>query len=166
MTRFHLCCAALVLALLSGCAVPNARVATTRNHDAELSGALPLNPLGGRVITSFVNRQTGTTSTLFGNDAAARHALTGAGSGYPAGSILSLVTWEQQEDPRWFGARIPAAVVSVEIVTMSAGGAGEEPVCTYRKFAGAPLKEVSVDVGRTPHGRAAYLLLQRAAIMP
>ena len=38
--------------------------------------------------------------TLFGNDLAVQYAHTNPQHDYPAGSVLSLVTWSQQEDPR------------------------------------------------------------------
>ncbi|MGA7237229.1 MAG: hypothetical protein WBY44_16205 [Bryobacteraceae bacterium] len=40
---------------------------------------------------------------------------------YPIGAVLALVTWTKQEDDRWFGARIPAEVKSVEFVGVTAG---------------------------------------------
>lgn len=36
----------------------------------------------------------------------------------------------------------------------------------YQRFEGSPLKKVSSQQGRTPDERAAYLLSQRAAVMP
>lgn len=44
---------------------------------------------------------------------------------------LSLVTWKQQEDRRWFGARIPAASKSVELVV--AGTAAEHRLWTVSR---------------------------------
>ena len=104
-------------------------------------------------------------STLYGNDIAVQYARTSQQQDYPTGSTLSLITWTQQEDPRWFGARIPAKVKSVEYVMVKTG-ADQRTSYTYESYAGAPLKKTSDQQGRSPTPRAAYLLSQRAAVMP
>src|SRR5258708_7564010 len=78
-----------------------------------------------------------TMSTLYGNDVAVRYARTSAERMYPAGSVLSVVTWNQQEDPRWFGAKIPQKVGSVEFVAVTGPGA-----YSYQRYEGSPLKKV------------------------
>jgi hypothetical protein len=114
------------------------------------------------VITSLIDQQNVTMSTLLGNDVAAQYARTNAEQKYPAGSVLSLVTWKQQEDGRWFGGKIPSTPKSVEIVTVAASPAGY----TYQRYEGSPLKKVASVEGAAPNDRAAYLLSQRAAVMP
>ncbi len=154
----------LVVALgLGGCASENPRVVTRLNDGAALVGGLPFNPLSHKVITSWVDKQSSTMSTLYGNGVAARYARANAGRDYPVGSLLSVITWSQQEDPRWFGGNIPAKVKSVEYVTVGAG-ADQRPSYAYQKYEGAPLE-------KTPEGPAAnerveLLLAQRAAVMP
>ena len=150
----------LLLGVL-GCSKTNPRVATTLNTGATLSGALPSNPMQGRVITSWIDKNAGTMSTLYGNDLAVQYARTGAQTGYPAGSALSVVTWNQQEDPRWFGGNIPAVAKSVEYVTIAA-----DKHYTYQRYEGSPLKQVDQEAGVTPNDRTAYVLSQRAAVMP
>jgi hypothetical protein len=103
--------------------------------------------------------------TLFGNDLAVQYARSHSQRDYPAGSVLSLVTWKQQEDGRWFGGRIPAAPKSVEFVTVRAG-AENRLSYSYQEFNGAPLKKVTDQEGPAPNERAEYLLSQRAAVMP
>ena len=83
----------------------------------------------------------------------------------PAGSSLALVTWAERKDPNWFGARIPAAPKSMELVTVNLD-AQRHPWFSYQDFEGSPLKNVSVQEGATPNERAAYILSQRAAVMP
>ena len=145
---------------LGGCSDrTNPRVETKLNQDAALVGDLPSNPLQGRVITSWINKRDSTMSTLYGNDVAVQYARTNADKMYPAGSVLSVVTWSQQEDPRWFGAKIPQKVGSVEFVAMIGPGA-----YTYQRYEGSPLKKVGDGVA--PNDRAAYVLAQRAAVMP
>jgi hypothetical protein len=135
------------------------------NAVAALTGDLPANPLLWKVITSAVNKQDSSMSTLFGNDIAVEYARNNGQQNYPAGSVLSLVTWAQREDPHWFGASIPAAPKSVEFVTVSVG-ANHRPSFSYQNFEGTPLKKVSAQEGPMPSQRAAYLLAQRAAVMP
>jgi hypothetical protein len=131
------------------------------NSDAEPGGALPSSPLQGKVITSWVNKHDATMSTLFGNDVAVQYARTNAEKMYPAGSVLSVVTWSQQEDPRWFGGSIPQKTKAVEFVRVTGTGA-----YSYERYEGSPLKKVASGEGADPKERAAYLLAQRAAVMP
>jgi hypothetical protein len=94
-------------------------------------------PLDWRLITLFVDPKTRTVAVLFGNDAAmravdARTAQAGMAPAYPADAALELVTWAERDDPHWFGARIPDAPVSVEILQVgSAAGSN-----VYQRFTG------------------------------
>jgi hypothetical protein len=156
---------ALLLAGLTGCSnETNPRVLTRLNVDAEPSGALPSNPLKDKVITSWVNKQDATMSTMFGNEVAWRYARTNSEMKYPAGAVLSVVTWSQQEDPRWFGGNIPQRPKTVEFVTVSERGG-----FLYERYEGSPLKRVvttnSEDLDAAAK-RGSYLLSQRAAVMP
>jgi hypothetical protein len=160
----HLLGAVLSLGLV-GCSEQNPHVATRFNQDASLDGSLPWSPLEGKVITSWVDKRNSTMSTLYGNDAAARYARTTRSHDYPSGSVLSLVTWSRQDDPRWFGATIPAAPKSVEFVVVGTG-LDHRPSYSYREYAGKPLKITVAQEGPAPNSRAAYLLSQRAAVMP
>jgi hypothetical protein len=136
-------------------------VTASINERAAFTGTLPQNPLQWKVITSSIDRQAATMSTLYGNDMAVRFARDGARD-YPAGSVLSLVTWTEREDDRWFGARIPGQVKAVEFVTVK----GESPSCVYEIYQGSPLARISQSNDRSPGSRAAYLLSLRAAVMP
>jgi hypothetical protein len=153
----------VVLAVgLAGCSdKTNPRVATRLNQDAMLVGDLPSNPLRGKVITSWVSKQDATMSTMFGNDVAWQYARTNAEMMYPAGAVLSVVTWSQQEDPRWFGGNIPKNAKAVEFVSVTGPG-----TYSYQRYEGSPLKKVASVEGPDPKDRAAYLLAQRAAVMP
>jgi hypothetical protein len=167
MRASYLLGAALSLGILSviGCSNPYPPVTATLNQGAVLPNNLPSNPMQDRVITSWIDRQDSTMSTLYGNDIAVQYSRTSQQQDYPSGSTLSLVTWTQQEDPRWFGARIPAKVKSVEYVMVKTG-ADQRTAYTYESYAGTPLKKTSDQQGPTPTQRAAYLLSQRAAVMP
>jgi hypothetical protein len=94
------------------------RISATVNQNASPVGNLPAIPLQWKVVTSAVNTEDSTMSTLYGNDVAAGYARTNSQHNYPNGSMLSLVTWTQREDDRWFGAAIPDQVKSVEFVSV------------------------------------------------
>jgi hypothetical protein len=148
-----------------GCSNVNPRVMTRVNEAASLQGDLPWNPLQWKVITSAINKRDSTMYTLFGNDVAVQYARSSARHAYPAGSVLSLVTWNQQEDPRWFGGKIQAAPRSVEFVAV-ANTPDNKPVFSYQFYEGTPLKKVSPPEGIVPDQRAAYMVALRAAVMP
>jgi hypothetical protein len=83
---------------------------------------------------------------------------------YPAGAVLSVVTWGQQEDPRWFGGNIPAKVKMVEFVTVTKPGS-----FSFDRYEGTPLKRVTAknfDELDAVAKRMVYLTAQRAAVMP
>lgn len=154
----------LTLTIL-GCSGDEPRISATFNQSASLVANLAANPLQWKVITSMIDRTDSTMSTLYGNDLAVEYVRTHAQHDYPAGSQLSLVTWTQQEDPRWFGAKIPEAVKSVEFVTVGSAQDGR-PLYSYSKYEGSPLQKSVAQESPTPNERAAYLLSQRAAVMP
>jgi hypothetical protein len=148
-----------------GCGGEKPKVFASLNRTASLLGELPANPLEWRVITSSASRNDSTMSTLYGNDVAIQYARTNSDHKYPNGSALSLVTWAQQEDGRWFGAKIPATVKSVEFVLVSTAADGHLSY-SYQKFQGTPLKQSSAQEYLVPRDRAAELLSERAAVMP
>ncbi len=104
-------------------------------------------------------------STLYGNDAAVDYSRTHSQLDYPAGAVLSLVTWTQAGDGRWFGARIPNRVKSVEFVFVHTAANGSKSY-GYEKYDGSPLKLSIVQEAFTPGDRPAELLSQRAAVLP
>ncbi len=161
MRSTEICLLSAVLAVgLAGCSdKTNSRVVTRLNDEAAVAGELPSNPLKGKVITSWVDRKGATMSTMFGNDVAVQYARTNAEMQYPAGAVLSVVTWSQQEDPRWFGGNIPQGPKAVEVVTVTAPG-----TYSYQRYEGSPLKKVAEEVN--PNVRGDYLIGMRAAVMP
>lgn len=73
---------------------------------------------GWRQLTTSADKVAKTVSVLYGDDAAVAYARSHGDAGYPVGAGLALVTWNSEEDPNWFGARIPATVRSVERMTV------------------------------------------------
>ncbi len=106
------------------------------NKAAALPTSLPHQPLAWRAMTMYVDPQNFTTATLYGNDVAKAPP-------YRAGAVLALVTWNQRDDPHWFGGRIPDAPVSVEFVRIAGAGEPNE----YRRFAGQGLHEERPEAG-------------------
>lgn len=124
---------------------------------------LPENPLRQKVISSFINPSANEMSTLYGNDPAFRSARSYSDGNYPEGSVLYLVTWKQQDDPEWFGGKIPDTIQSVEIVRFEKNN-GNEIVPVYQLFGGRPLRESKnpVAVGC----RLKYIISQPMAQIP
>jgi hypothetical protein len=139
--------------------------ASSFNERAGLIGTLPWNPLQWKIITSSVDEQSSAMGILYGNDLALRYARSNSQGDYPPGSVLSLVTWAEQADPKWFGARIPGQPKSVEFVSV-ANGADGAAAYSYEEYEGSPLHKTSSAAGRSPESRTAYLLSRRASVMP
>jgi hypothetical protein len=135
------------------------------NQQAALPATLPVPVLEHRVIASSVDRQQGTMSTLTGNDIAVTSARAATSSAYPEGAILTLATWNQRDDPHWFGARIPATPRTVETVSITRDTHGQL-VPTYQLFAGNPLQLVAHPDPTQSAARQADILAQRASVMP
>jgi Haem-binding domain/Cytochrome P460 len=129
------------------------------NHAASVADGLPYNPFAWRVIAADVHTQDATMSTLFGNDAAVMHARTNPNQPYPPGAVLSLITWSQQEDARWFGAKVPGSLKSIEFVIVR----DSTPSYSYEMYTGSSFTPVE------PPDRDARLnniLHHRALVMP
>ena len=163
MKTIHMLAAALLLMLI-GCSQPNARVKTRLNRDAEVSGELPYNPLQWEVIASTLNHNDHTLATVLGNDRAIAYARKDATHAYPAGSVLSVITWSQEEDPRWFGGNIPGNVRSVEFLEVQS--VQDHGIYLYTLYGGSPLRKLVSTEEKSLTGRVADILGQRAAIMP
>jgi hypothetical protein len=156
----------LILCLSShGCSSRRAGAAELVNHKASLRGDLPFNPLQWRVISSSVNARESSASILYGNDIAVRHARADPRRPYPAGSVISLVTWAEEEDPHWFGAKTPGEVKSIEFVTAEESQ-GLAPAYSYQLYEGSPLKKTTAEGVSAPDARIGDLLSRRALVMP
>ncbi|HEY0297607.1 MAG TPA: cytochrome P460 family protein [Arachidicoccus sp.] len=128
------------------------KIASVNTHDS-----LPENPLNWKIITFMLDRKQGTTATLYGNDIAVDYARHRTVKNYPLGARLALVTWKQQEDSNWFGARIPANILSVEMVTF------DNSMPQYNLYQGQPLRLIA---NQSAQFRQALILSYRAAVTP
>lgn len=161
---FSLVCFPVALGLF-GCSNDNPTLKATINQTASLSAELPANPLQGKIISSSINRAESTMSTLYGNDIAVNYARSHTQHDYPNGSVLSLVTWNERDDDRWFGAKIPDRTKSVEFVFVATAPDGHASY-SYQKFEGSPLKKIASQNGLAPNEPTLILLSQRAAVLP
>ena len=105
-------------------------------------------------------------STLYGNDIAIQYARTNSKHDYPSGSQIALVTWTRRDDPRYFGARIPDHIKSIEFVSVNASPDGGAPSYAYQRFEGNPLAKTQSDQSAPPSPSGLALLNQRAAVLP
>ncbi|RAJ33075.1 cytochrome P460 family protein [Pedobacter cryoconitis] len=157
--RFKIQYSALILLLLIaiGCKQNNNH-AGELNEAANLPVELHFNQLGLKVITSMINKKEATMSTLYGNEAALKYTKSKEDS-TTSGMVFALVSWKQQDDERWFGAKIPGPFQRVEMVTTKANG--NTIRTSYKTYTGKwqtnPLTE---------QARIKYILAQKAAIMP
>lgn len=142
------------------------------NSKASLPVSFDFDKMGLKVITSFINKKEATMSTLYGNELALKTAIEQQ-KNHHAGEVLALVTWKQQDDPIWFGARIPAALQSVELIKTreykSVNGSGEaknmqHPTVNYQKFEGKDLV-LNPDTLHQ-YQRIKFIFGQQPSIMP
>lgn len=142
--------------------------ACSDNKPAELynaKAALPSSPKynldGLKVITSFVNKTKGTASTLYGNDLALKSATDGNKT-VGANEVFTLVTWKQQDDDHWFGAKIPSNVESVEVIKTTTSG--NSVAVNYERLEGKELTLKKDPAGQTE--RIKYILGQKPSVLP
>ncbi|WP_413670552.1 hypothetical protein ACEN9X_11770 [Mucilaginibacter sp. Mucisp86] len=152
--------------LLTACTLMLA--ACSDNKQVELyntRAALPASPKynldGLKVITSFVNKTRGTASTLYGNEFALKAAIEG-NKIIAANEVFILVTWKQQDDDHWFGAKIPSDVESVEVIKTASSG--NNVVINYEQLNGKSLDLKTDTVGQTE--RIKYILGQKPSVLP
>lgn len=135
------------------------------NVKASLPASFKFEEMGLKVITSSINRKDQTMSTCYGNVIAVNSARSGEHVNYPAGAIIALVTWKQQEDPNWFGGNIPGEIKSVEMIKKS-NSEDSSGILNYQKFTGKTLQQ-ALPAGITDkNSRINYILGLRAAVMP
>jgi hypothetical protein len=156
---------ASTLMFQSGCSLQGTDRSGQLNEAASIAGDLPFNPLQWKVVASSIDQQASVMSTLFGNDLALRHARSAPATAYPPGSILSLVTWSQREDPHWFGAKIPGPIKSIEFAIVDAGPDQNSSI-SYQLYEGpALIKNTSIDAG-VAKVRIESMMGTRASVMP
>ena len=149
--------------------IPITAAASNREEAVNNRAAGPVKnplPLSWQPITLYVDPKARTLSVLFGNDAAvsaaaAHTAQTGVSPKYPDHATLELVTWAERDDPHWFGARIPDAPISLEMLQVGPDVEGS----IYQRFDGAGLPEHSIPSPLAAQ-RTAFLLSLNPAQLP
>jgi hypothetical protein len=137
-------------------------VSELTNSKASLPASFNFDHLGLKVITSFINKKQGTTSTLYGNPLALKTAISGTNQ-METGEVFALVTWKQQSDAHWFGANIPGNLQQVELLKSTSSV--EKPiVISYARYEGKSLTLNSDTLNN--QDRIKYILSQKPSIMP
>jgi len=149
----------LFLLLLSACST--SEEPTGINKEASLPATFNLSEMGLKVITSSIYPKNETMSTLYGNDIASA-AFRNNNNSLP-GEVIALVTWKQKEDVHWFGAKIPAALQSVEMIKTKAGQANTIEII-YECLEGSKLILRNDTAGDT--NRIHYIFAQKPSVMP
>jgi hypothetical protein len=151
----------IFVCLLIGSCGNNTDLAGNINTRASIPDSAPFSPAGLKVITSFINRKLGTTSTLYGNSMALQSAIR-SNKNLAGGESFTLVTWKQQPDGHWFGADIPGDLQSVEVLKMES--TGSSVVTAYQRYEG----KILVPNSDTTYNnkRIKFILDQRPSVMP
>ncbi|HTL10445.1 MAG TPA: cytochrome P460 family protein, partial [Chitinophagaceae bacterium] len=121
--------------------------------------------LQDRLITSMADSQGHSMSTLYGNDIATAFARSPKGNVYPAGAILTLVTWKQQDHEHWFGGKMPATMQGVEKVVFVKGNS-EQVDALYEGYKGNARIKLPAQDTAFVQSRIDFITSQRASIMP
>ena len=118
---------------------------------------------GLEVITPFMNKSQGTVSILYGNGAA-RQATLDSSDQHKPGEIYTLATWEQVNDPHWYGSHLNGRLKSVETVSIVRAPGGTTSI-EYQLVQGT----VGKDHNGHPVGdqdRIGFIINQQPAVFP
>ena len=148
---------------LTGCTKATTEHAGEVNAKASFPADFKFPDKGMHVITSSVNKRENTTSVLYGNAAAQKFA-GGEAPADSTGVVMTLVTWNEEDDERWFGARIPGDLLCVETVTVT--GTAAKPQKNFELYSGVSLKKEADVKALQAAPRIKYILQQKASIMP
>jgi hypothetical protein len=156
----NLISAVIIIVVLTACnrVDPNNQLV---NEKAGLPVSFHFDHLGLKLMASFVNRNTGTMSVLYVRPIV-QHGNSRKNYLGVAGNLFALVTWKKQEDRHWFGANIPGALQSVELISISTKSSGI--LTAYQKYTGKDLKVAKDTLGQ--HNRISYILGLRPSVMP
>jgi hypothetical protein len=131
------------------------------NDKAALPAAFQFDTLGLKVMASFINKKSGTMSTLYANPLALNNAIRGD-KDHRAGEVFALVTWSQQADDHWFGAKIPGDLQCIELVKTTNGAKGNS--ISYNRYIGKSIIADKDTLNR--QDRIKYIFDQQPSVMP
>jgi hypothetical protein len=155
---FTICICLLTAAYLTGCIQSNESYLNERASILKLKD-LPENPLLLHPLTSSINPNDSTMATLYGDDLAMGHAQVYKGSDFPAGAVLYQVTWKQKKDSLWFGANIPAKVLSVEQISFDG-----HKNAVYKLYKGDELRKSNRE--NVAPERVNFIISQKRTVSP
>lgn len=154
--KIRYCILVLLLAILA-CKQPEVNI----NEDASLPESFQFDKLDLRTIGSTINSKARTTSILYGNNNAL-NALINPEESIKGEKILVFITWEQQDDPRWFGAKIPSDFLMMEILKTNDDFSKKEKI-NYVLEKG---KYFKTNIETDLENRIEYITQIQPAIMP
>ena len=143
------------------CACSNNDKTSNINIKASLPDSFEYSFNDLKVITTFINKKSGTMSTLYGNELALQKAI-GFNEEVLAGEVFTLITWKQQPDAHWFGANIPGSLQSVEVLETTLSR--NEVVINYNLYEGRNLARNTDSLHRSE--RIKFILDQKPSVMP
>jgi Haem-binding domain/Cytochrome P460 len=94
------------------------------NAAAAWPADVSVNPRELGAIGASFDAAGGSIAITFGNALARQYARARGEETYAAGAVFARVSWSEQEDRQWFGARIPGSPRLVEVVKLVAGDQG------------------------------------------
>lgn len=156
---FYLMIAAATL-ILNACSNPS-EDREVINTKASPAPSFNFNRLGLRVIASSINKKQHTMSILYGNKAGLDAVAAGI-KHIPGEGLLALVTWNQQEDPHWYGANIPGDLLSVELIKTKKNN--DQVFFDYNRFEGKKLVSNTDTSGQSK--RLKFIFDQKPSVMP
>ena len=112
------------------------------NMEASLPQNFGFEKMGLRAITSSINHNKNTMSTLYGNSQASADLENNIKTeaeilqdSTNSERVLLLVTWLQKDDPYWYGAKVPGKLISIESLK-SNHALSERKVILYQLYDG------------------------------
>jgi hypothetical protein len=150
------------LAFLLAACTDNTNIASLVNEKAAIPASYNFSQKGLKVVASFINKKQHTMSTLYGNELALQ-AVKSGNTNKVSGEEFTLVTWNQQDDDHWFGAKTPSDLKTIEVVKTS-GANQHSTAIAYNCYEGKALTP-STD---TTHNqdRIKYIFDQKPSILP
>ena len=139
----------------------NSNSSDNLNIKASLPDSFEHSPKDLKVITSFINKQLGTMSTLYGNQLALQKAI-GFNEHVLADEVFTLITWKQQPDAHWFGANIPGDLLSIEVLETTVNS--DTVVINYQLYEGKNLELNADPLHRSE--RIKFILDLKPSVMP
>lgn len=146
--------------LLCSC---NKALPENRNEQASLPEKFNFKEMKLKAITTFIHPENHTTSTLYGNENAYNALLHSDSTPSNSSKNLVLITWKQQDDPKWFGAKIPGSLVSIETLKTNTNFKDLQNI-TYEFLPGGHLEK---NIPASDNGkRIKDILAVQPAVMP